>query len=149
MPDARERGRDAFARSAWADAFTELSAADRASALGPDDVERLATAAYLLGRDAASEDLWARAHQSFLEGGNVERAARCAFWLAFGLLNRNERARANGWLGRPRRLLDEPRRDCVEQGYLLLPMALQQAGAREYDGAYATFGVPACQVLTN
>jgi hypothetical protein len=43
--EARTRGRESFGRRAWADAFAELSAADRESALEPEDLERLATAA--------------------------------------------------------------------------------------------------------
>jgi DNA-binding CsgD family transcriptional regulator len=140
MSSARDRGRESFARHAWGDAFAQLSAADRETPLEPEDLERLATSAYLLGNDADSEDLWGRAHQEFLERGNVERAARCAFWLSFGLLDKGEPARGGGWLARARRLLDDGPRDCAEQGYLLLPVALQRAGARDFDGAHATFG---------
>lgn len=50
---------------------------------------------------------------------------RCAYWLAFGLVNSGEVARGSGWLTRARRLLDEGQLDCVEQGYLLVPAALQ------------------------
>jgi DNA-binding CsgD family transcriptional regulator len=72
--------------------------------------------------------------------GGVERAARCAFWLAFGLLNRGELARAGGWLARARRLLDDGHLDCVEQGYLLLPVALERLAEGDAAAAYATFG---------
>ena len=51
MADALDRGRGSFGRHAWADAFTLLSAADRESPLEAEDLERLATAAYLTGRD--------------------------------------------------------------------------------------------------
>ena len=50
--DALDRGREAFGRWAWADAFEELSAADQEAPLAPEDLERLAAAAYLVGRDA-------------------------------------------------------------------------------------------------
>jgi hypothetical protein len=46
--DTLDRGRESFARRAWADAFVQLSAADRETSLGPEDLERLATAAYLV-----------------------------------------------------------------------------------------------------
>jgi len=42
------------------------------------------------------------------------------------LLLRGEPARANGWLARARRLLDEHGLDCVERGYLLVPVGLQR-----------------------
>ena len=48
---ARTRGREFFDQRAWGDAFTELSAADREVPLEPEDLGRLATAAYLVGRD--------------------------------------------------------------------------------------------------
>ena len=99
------QGRSAFAAHAWADAYERLSAADREAPLEPGDLERLATAAYLVGRDDESAELWARAHHELLGRGETGRAARCAFWLAFGLLNRGESARGGGWVARARRVL--------------------------------------------
>ena len=124
--DPLERGREAYGRRAWTDAFAQLSAADRESALEAEDLERLATAAYLIGRDDDGADAGTRAHHEFLRRGSVERAVRCAFWLAFSLLNRGEVARGGGWVARARRLLDDLQRDCVEQGYLLWPAGLQR-----------------------
>jgi len=138
--DTLDRGRESFGRRAWTDAFVKLSAADRESPLAPEDLERLATAAYLLGRDADSDDIWARAHHEWLRLGSAERAVRCAFWLAFGLLNRGEQARGGGWLARARRLLDDGDLDCVEQGYLLMPLAVQRFAEGDAATAYATFG---------
>ena len=60
-----DRGRDFFRRNNWTGVYAELSAADRETSLEPEDLERLATAAYLLGKDADSTDLWSRAHQEF------------------------------------------------------------------------------------
>ena len=137
--DALERGREAFWRQAWVDAYTQLSAADRDAALQPEDLEQLATAAYLLGKDVESNDTWARAHQQFLGQGDVDRAVRCAFWLAFDLMHRGEQARAGGWVARARRLLDDGPRDCVEQGYWLLPVAVECFDRRDLSRAAATF----------
>lgn len=86
--------------------------ADREAPLEPEDLERLAT-------DADSADIFARAHNEFFSRGDRERSARCAFWLAFGLLNTGELARGGGWIARARRLLDDGQHDCVVQGYLL------------------------------
>jgi hypothetical protein len=58
--DTLDRGRESFGRRAWADAFVKLSAADRETPLAPEDLERFATAASLVGRDADSDDIWAR-----------------------------------------------------------------------------------------
>jgi hypothetical protein len=53
--DTLDRGRESFGRRAWADAFVELFAADRETPLSPEDLEWLATAAYLVGPDADSD----------------------------------------------------------------------------------------------
>jgi len=134
------RGRESFGRRGWADAYARLSAADREAPLAPEDLERLAAAAYLVGRDDDSDGSWARAHHGWLRRGDAGRAARCGFWLAFGLLDRGELARGGGWLARARRLLDDGHLDCVEQGYLLLPAALQRLAGGDAAAAYATFG---------
>jgi hypothetical protein len=118
----------------------QLSAADRETPLAPEDLERLATAAYLVGRDADSEEVWARAHHEWLRLGGAERAVRCAFWLALGLLSRGELARSGGWLTRAQRLLDDGQLDCVEQGYLLMAFAAQRFVEGDAATAYATFG---------
>ena len=43
------RGREAAGRLAWADAYAALSLADQSSSLAAEDLELLATAAYLRG----------------------------------------------------------------------------------------------------
>jgi DNA-binding NarL/FixJ family response regulator len=137
---ALDRGREAFRRQAWGEAYAALSAADRESPLEPEDLERLAMTADLTGRAAESTDLWARAHREFLGRGETRRAARCAYWLGMGLImNQGEPARGGGWLARARGLLDDGRQDCPEQGYLLLPEALRSLQEGEPGAAYATF----------
>ena len=100
--DNLNRGRDAFGRRAWTDAYVLLAAADSDESLQPDDLERLATAAYLIGKDAESIEIWTRAHQEFLGRAAVARAARCAFWLGFCLMHHGERVRAGNILIRQR-----------------------------------------------
>ena len=85
------------------EAYSQLVAADQMSPLELADLERLATAAYLTGRDDASADAWARAHLGHLRAGHLAAAARCAFWLGFPLVLKGETARGGGWLGRGRR----------------------------------------------
>jgi hypothetical protein len=129
-----DRGRESFARQAWATAYAELAAADRDAPLGPEDLQRLAVTAHLVGRDDESAELWERLHRELLRDGQVERAARSAFWLAFGLLNRGEAALGGGWIARAGRLLDEAGcGDCVERGYLLVPEALRRMAAGEVE----------------
>lgn len=118
-PDQHNRdsrsGRVAFDRSVWGEAFAQLSAADRDTALAPEDLERLAVAAYLVGEDEAAAAAWERTHQQLLDRGEVVRAVRSAFWLTFRLVNRGEMGRAGGWLARAHRLLDDHDLDCVER----------------------------------
>lgn len=134
------RGRESFARQAWAEAFDLLSAADHEMPLEREDLERLATAAYLVGKDEDSAGIWVRAHQECLRLGDPVRAARCAFWLALALLLKGDMAQGGGWLGRAHRLLEDSPRACAEQGYLLIPAGLQRLGEGDAAGAHATFG---------
>ena len=124
MADAIDRGRESFRRRAWGDAFAQLSVAKGDSHLELEDLERLAAAAYLVGRVDDSVDAWARAHHEYMQAGEVTRAARCAFWLAFVLLNKGELGGGGGWVHRAQRLLEDGQRDCVEQGYVCYCAAL-------------------------
>jgi DNA-binding NarL/FixJ family response regulator len=161
--DTIRRGRASFERQSWEDAYKLLAEAVRplpagpappgapaaptaaapdtpaAAAPGAEDLERLAIAAYLTGRDDESADGWARAHHAHLSRGDVPRAVRCAFWLAFGLMQRGDRSRAGGWLARGRRLLDEHPQECAEEGYLLFPAALRSIYAGDNVAASAGF----------
>jgi len=131
-----ETGREAYAARAWLDAYTALSNADRAKSLGADDVELLAIAASMLGRIDELLTLLERAHDSFLETGESLRAARCAFWLGLNLALRGEVGSAGGWFGRAERLVEREGKECVEQGYLLLPAAIQAELSGNFEGAY-------------
>jgi DNA-binding CsgD family transcriptional regulator len=137
MDEELERGRRAADRLAWAEAWTALSLADRSSPLPAADLERLATAAYLLGHVDDCLRALQRAQRLHAEAGDPRQAARCAFWLSFHLLNRGDLAQASGWLARAGRLLEGAPPDCAERGLLLLPQALQRLGAGEVDAALA------------
>lgn len=138
--DELPRGRAAYDRRAWAVAYGHLLAADRERPLDPDDLVRLATCAYLIGRDDESTAHWTRAHHAYLEREEAVSAAECAFWLAFGLLNRGAHAQASGWLARARRVLDDGSHDGAVRGFLLLPVALRSAAMNDHESAFATFG---------
>jgi DNA-binding CsgD family transcriptional regulator len=119
-----EQGRGSFERQAWGDAYAHLLAANQAGPLDPEDLDCLATAALLLGKDAECRELWTRAHHEFLQRGEVERAARCCFLIAYALINRGDMARAEGWFARAGKLLEENQLECAVEGYLLLPVAI-------------------------
>jgi DNA-binding NarL/FixJ family response regulator len=138
MGSAIEQGRASYDGRRWAEAYELLSQADRESPLSPDDLERLGTAAYLIGRDSESDECLVRLHNEALGRGDEVLAARAAFWLAFSLWNRREHARGAGWLSRGRRLLDEGHHDCVEQGYFLLLPAIETMFGGDPASAYNT-----------
>src|SRR4051812_27655851 len=114
------RGSEAFQQRSWRNAFEFLSDADAKSPLDPGHLLQLAQAALLIGKEQQGADALARAHQSFLTGGHIAPAVRCAFWLGFTAMLNGETARATGWLSRAGRLI-EGQPECVETGYLLLP----------------------------
>jgi DNA-binding NarL/FixJ family response regulator len=124
MADREEQAYSSFERRMWGDAFAELSAAHRDGQLRVEDLEHLAVAAYMVGRDDDCEDAWTGAHHAWLRRGEAERAARCAFWQALRLFFRGDLAPAMGWVARGGRLLEETRRDCVEQAWLRILTAL-------------------------
>jgi DNA-binding CsgD family transcriptional regulator/tetratricopeptide (TPR) repeat protein len=132
-----DRGRAAFKRRAWADAYAQLTAADRQAGLAPDDLESLAIAACLVGHDDHAAAIWERAHHEAADRDDHAAAARCAFRLSVAFLNRGEAARGAGWLARARRQLDQTQRECAEHGYLVLPDAIQQAYSGDYASALA------------
>ena len=135
-----ERGRESFRRQAWGDAYTQLSTVDAHEGLGPVDLDLLARAAYLTGRNPECEDAWARAHQAFIDASEVALAVRCAFWLGLVLFNRGEEARGGGWIGRAGRLVADTEQECVEQGYLLLPAGLGRMHGGDPAAALELFG---------
>ena len=112
-----------------------LTEADASAPLAVEDLERLATAAYMLGRHDEHEGLSERIHQQQLDAGDLLPAARSAFWLGMLLFNDGEVGRAGGWLGRAQRLVERDGRDCVERGYLLMPLMFQRLGAGAHEEA--------------
>lgn len=136
--EERARGRASYERRAWGAAYEALCRADRLAPLGADDLELLATSAYMLARD---DEAWAfleRAHHGHVAAGDTPRAVRCAFWIGMGLGLRGEAGPAAGWLGRAERLLEREGRDCAERGYMLLPLALRQEASGDWEAAAAT-----------
>ena len=117
----------------WTEAYASLS---ELSPLGGEDLEQLATAAYMLGRVDEFLTVLERAYDAHLEGGEGLRAARCAFYLGMNLALRGEVGRATGWFGRAQRLV-EREGDCVERGYLLMPAAIRSESTADYERAYA------------
>ena len=133
-----ERGRRSYADSAWADARESFSRADELASLAADDLELLATTAYMLGDEEACRRALERACHSYEEARTPRRAVRCAFWIGMQLAVRGEMGPAAGWLGRAQRLLDREDEECVEHGYMLMPVAIQHESEGDWEGAAET-----------
>jgi ATP/maltotriose-dependent transcriptional regulator MalT len=135
-----ERGREAFARRAWTEAFAAFTAADAEAGLAPDDRERLALAASLIGHDEVADAALERAHADHLANGAAEAAARAAFWFALRLTLRGEQARGAGWFARSERALDDAgAADSVWRGYLLVPVGMTAIFGGDPTSALDTF----------
>jgi hypothetical protein len=146
-PRSLTQGRDAYSRHQWRQAFERLSAADRESALAPDDLLQLGNAAYLAAEDGEATRAWTRAHAGFVEQGDVRGAVRVGFWIGLTLLLAGRGAQSSGWLARSQRLLGEQPPRCAEQGLLRLLGGLfalfkgDAAGAAEAFRDAASLGV--------
>ncbi len=134
---ALERGRASYAKHAWRDAFERLSRADDEDELGPQDLELLARAAYMLSRDDDYRRGLERAHYGYLDTGDTPRAARCAWWLGLRMLLDGESAPAWGWFARGERLVEREQRDCVERGYVRLSDVRRHFDEHDFEAAHA------------
>jgi class 3 adenylate cyclase len=110
-------GREAIVRHDWSEAYERLREADAESPLGPEDLERLAEAAWWTAKldecIAARERAFALYHGE----GTRRAAALVAISLAKDYYAKGSSSIGAAWVNRAERLLaDEP--DCVEQGRL-------------------------------
>jgi DNA-binding CsgD family transcriptional regulator len=135
-----ERGREAYRQKQWSKAYAAFLAAEQASPLAPPDFELLTMAHVLLSPQPNGFEIWEAAHHELLRRGDLQRAVRCAFWLGMNLADQGAPARAAGWFSRANRLLDEANLDCVERGYLLIPVAIQSVMAGDPEAGIATLG---------
>ena len=127
----RSAARRALARQAWSDARAGFAAADTAGELSAAELEEWGLAAVLVAEYVESEGVRERAHYAYLDAGDVDGAARVAFWLGLALVTlRGEFARGGGWFARMSRVLaDAGVTDSVWAGYDLVT-----AGMRAFFG---------------
>jgi DNA-binding NarL/FixJ family response regulator len=135
MADRVQPGRDAFARGAWTEAYQAF--ADAPQDLEAADLERLAVAAYLIGKDDDSASAWEAAHRRHLAAQHPAEGARCSFWLSLCLLLQGQMAQAGGWLSRTEGIIETADLDCVATGYLLIPGLLGALDDGDASGARA------------
>ena len=137
-PGNVERGRAAVAARAWEDAFHALEAAHREGLLDNAGMEQLVLSAGLTGRDGELVGLLEELHRRYMQAGDCRAAARAAFWLCMRLNGLGESGKANGWLTRAQRILEQDGSDCVEKGFLLLPVANRSLMTGDLETAIAT-----------
>jgi ATP/maltotriose-dependent transcriptional regulator MalT len=130
-----ERARDCYEHRAWKAAYDAFSSADRQQTLGAGDLEMLALSAYLTGHDDEYLNALDRAHRAYLDSDDCLRASRCAFWCGLRLMFRGEMGPASGWLARAQRLIERQARECVEQGYMLVPLVQQHLDSGDWEAA--------------
>ncbi|TDU87310.1 regulatory LuxR family protein [Kribbella voronezhensis] len=130
--DDLEQARKAFEQRDWATAYDQLAVV---ADLGPDDLLKLGTAAYLAGDDDACVRALQRGYQVAVDGGDTLRAVRFAFWLGLVLSVRGEVAVAGGWSARAQRLLADQPADVVERGYLLIHDFFRYLDQQDFPGA--------------
>jgi DNA-binding CsgD family transcriptional regulator len=109
----------------WTEIYEKLSKANKKGDVKPQETEKLALGAYLIGKDVESFKIMEQAHQGYLNLEKKEQASRCAFWLGFMLMMAGERARGSGWMAKGERILNHEKvPDCSEKGLFLIPKAL-------------------------
>jgi class 3 adenylate cyclase len=135
--DALEAGRQAIERYAWREGYDLLEGADAAAALAPEDLERLAAAAWWTGRLDACISARERAFAGYMTDDKRRRAAMVAMALAKDHYAKQAASIGAAWVARAERLLaDEP--ECVEHGYLeRLLSVIAFEGRADFDAALA------------
>jgi class 3 adenylate cyclase len=130
-----ETGREAVQRNAWSEGYRLLKEADTAEALPPEDLERLASAAWWMGQLDDCISARERAFAAYLDAGDRRRAALVATMLAKDQYFKGASSIGAGWVNRAERLLaGEP--ECVEHGYLeRLKGVIAHEGAGDYEKA--------------
>jgi ATP/maltotriose-dependent transcriptional regulator MalT len=115
----------------------ERAPADGSISVDPFQMVESAQFSLLVGKEEEGLQMLAKAHQSFLNLGQMNPAARCAFWLGFMSLLAGDGAQASGWFSRAERILGES--DCVEKGYLFLPVGYRLVHGGDAVKAFEAF----------
>jgi serine/threonine protein kinase/tetratricopeptide (TPR) repeat protein len=127
MRDSLRMGLQAYERSDWHEAFDALSAAEAAGALSPEDLERLADAAWWIGKSEECIKMRERVYALYLASGNTQRAAAVAIAVAEDYFHKLAQSVAHGWLQRAERHL-EGLPECNQHGWMARSKAMLALG---------------------
>ena len=134
LKDALEGGREAAQKRGWREAYKLLGQANAQGLLGPEDLERLAEAAWWTGRLEEAIDFRERAYAAYVEAGEPRRAALVAVVVSGDHGKKGAYSVASGWLSRATRLLEnEP--EGVEHGHLALARGMAAAMMGQLEAA--------------
>jgi len=133
--DDLRQARETFERGDWITAFEAWSDVDPED-LGPDDLDRLATAAFLLGKDDDCVSALQKAFDTYVARGQLAAAVRCAFWLSMIFMSNEDMALSAGWTARADRLLDDLDDDVVERGYVRFQRMFEFIAAQDWARAF-------------
>jgi serine/threonine protein kinase/tetratricopeptide (TPR) repeat protein len=129
-------GLRAFDRSDWSEAFDGLSNADAARPLAPEHLERLAEAAWWVGKSDDCIKTRERAYAQYVAAGDIRSAASIAIAIAEDYFHKLSRSVAHGWLQRAERHLKEfP--ESIVHGWMARMRAMLALEDRNADAAWA------------
>ncbi|WP_040530397.1 LuxR family transcriptional regulator [Gordonia rhizosphera] len=134
VTDELERAREHFDAGEWGAALRTWESIDQGR-LSADDLEDLAVAAYLVGRDSTAAEALQRAFQTCIDDADTLGAARRACWIAMIMSMAGQPAVGQGWASRAERLLDEFDEDVEERGYLEMNHVYAHLAVGELDEA--------------
>lgn len=131
-----EAGRDAIAQHAWREGYDLLREAEKTEALGPEDLERMAEAAWWTGRLDDCISARERAYTLYQSGARPRDAARVAIHVSNDYFAKQAHATGAGWFNRAQRVL-EAEGDCAEQGWLFFMQGMSAKQMGDYESAIA------------
>jgi class 3 adenylate cyclase len=132
-----DAGREALDRHAWEEAYQELSAADMDVALEPDDLVRLADAAWWSGHPEEANEALERAYRGYTQANDNVQAAAMALRLSERAQRSLQSSVGQGWLARAERLLEGEPETMVHAWYELMRSVEAMVGLRDLEQAVA------------
>ena len=129
-----EAGREAIDKRAWREAFDIFTKASLEEPLGPEDLERLADAAWWTGRLEENLEARQKAYAGYLKNNQPRQAARTAVFLARDYMGKLAQSMASGWTNTAERLLaGEP--ESPEHGQLHLLKAFMASNVGDHEAS--------------